>query len=64
MRKLTEYVIVYKDGEESISETKQEADDEFKHADKSQIHQYYSKQWYWANGDYQEDEVEVFYSNV
>ena len=60
-RKITEYQIIFNDGEEFISENKKEADKEFKQANKNNIHQYFRKDWILVDGDYQEDFVEVYY---
>lgn len=52
-RKITEYQIIFNDGEEFISENKKEADKKFKQANKNNIHQYFRKDWILVDGDYQ-----------
>lgn len=60
---ITEYVITYKNNlDEFISENKAETDAEFE-ATKSTVHQYFSKEWVYGNGDYNEGNVEVYYND-
>jgi len=64
MKTVIEYVIAYKDGEEFITENKQEADKHFKKSIKNDVHQYYRKTWVGIDGDYEEDDVEVYFNQI
>lgn len=62
MRKsISEYSIIYKDGEELHTEDKDEAFAEFKIVGDSAVHQFYRKDYILVEGDYEEDWVEVIY---
>ena len=65
MKDIIEYNLIYKNGEEFITEDKEEADMKFEE-DKEKIEQYYSKQWIQEEDfdDWTEGYVEVFYSNI
>lgn len=61
MKKVTEYFITFKDGEEFITEDKAEAEKEFESVDKATVNQYFRKDWVFQDGEYGEEYVEVYY---
>ena len=65
MKKMvTEYYITYKESlDDFITESKKEAEQEFKNTNKQEIQQYFRKDWILADGEYQEDYVEVYFSS-
>ena len=68
MEDYIEYVITKKDGNDFITEDKNEADEKFENLkllDRLyEIEQYYKKVWVWdeEREDYVEDDVEVYYT--
>lgn len=68
MEDYIEYVITKKDGNDFITEDKNEADEKFENLkllDRlDEIEQYYKKVWVWdeEREDYVEDDVEVYYT--
>ena len=57
----TEYTITYNDNRNDfISENKSDADVEFEKT-KADVRQYFSKDWVFVGGSWQEDDVVVFY---
>jgi len=64
MKRVKEYQIIFKNGEEYITESKRDADKEFKQCDKDDIEQYFRKDWILVDREYQEDFVEVYYTNI
>lgn len=69
--RMIEYTILFKENTdmyeqysgEFIATNKWETDDIFKQY-KEQIEQYFSKEWVNYDGDWIEEDVEVFYSNI
>lgn len=60
--RVTEYYITYKDRlDEFITEDKEQADEEFRKTDKGIIDQYFRKDWILVDGEWYEDNVEVYY---
>lgn len=68
MEDYIEYVITKKDGNDFVTEDKEEADEKFENLkllDRLyEIEQYYKKVWVWdeEREDYVEDDVEVYYT--
>ena len=68
MEDYIEYVITKKDGNDFVTEDKNEADEKFENLkllDRLyEIEQYYKKVWVWdeEREDYVEDDVEVYYT--
>lgn len=68
METITEYTLIFKENTELfneydgeyITENKEETDFIFENKTE-QIDEYYSKDWIYANNDWQEDKVEFFY---
>ena len=59
VERAVEYVIYLTNGEEFITENKEEADDLF-YEDERAVDQYYRKVWVKAGGDWVEDDVVVY----
>ena len=66
MEQITEYTITFKDStqEDFITEDESEAQSEFDELDEALIHQYFAKDYVKINGDWEETDVEVFFSNI
>lgn len=64
-KQITEYVITFKDinKEDFVSQNKKTSDNFLKNCDKAEVNQYFSKDWNYVDGDYQEGYVEVFFDN-
>ena len=66
MNRVVEYQIIHTDGTESITECRDEAMKWFNEAPKSDIDQFFSKEWIVymdsnGNRNYEETDVELFY---
>lgn len=59
--KIVEYYITLKNGDELITEDKQEADETFEMMDKNSIEQYFSKEWILVGREWEEGHVVLFY---